>query len=333
MEYNILFNAKMPLYVFHWDTDGIASAALLKIILNNNPKLYTPRIGLYTLKFINKVLCKNVDSIYIIDLGVSNDEIYNFGLKCGLNPVVIDHHYREYDNRINIINLSNKELYPSTTLLISDVFKIKYNILTILGIVGDYGNKIYRSKYLELVEDISKKYNLNVEDLINLTSLIDSNYISLDRSGVIRAVDILIRYFNDPHKLLKYDPWLNKCKKIMEEVDKILKYKPINIGKDIYLLEFNSKFFITSVIGRELAHRYRGSYVVVGRPKLYNRYSQIYVRISDGNKRDLFKNIIKKLINMGFNAGGKDDVFGVILPSRFYKKILTLIIQFLKSGE
>jgi hypothetical protein len=320
-----------PLYIFHWDTDGIASAALLKKYVDPDPKLYTPLIGLYTLKYVRSDICKNVDWVNIIDFGVSNADIKSFMYRCGLKMIVIDHHYRPADDELDIIDFKlGGELYPSTTLLISDRLELKYDLLTVLGIVGDFGEKIYYSKYLDIVEDVSKRYDLSVDDIIRLSSLIDSNYISMNRKSVVRAVNILVRYSDVPLKLLNYSKWVRQCNEIMSEIETILSRKPIVLD-NIRLLEFDSKFFITSVIGRNLSMRYKGSFIVIGRPNLYKGFSQIYIRIYPKPSKTFFFSIIRELNEMGFLAGGKEDVVGVIVQNRKYKELLRLIINKLKG--
>lgn len=323
--------ANRPLYIFHWDTDGIVSAALMKKYVDKDPKLYTPHIGLYTLKYVRRSVCNGVDWISIIDFGVSNDEIRSLMYRCGLKTLIIDHHYREDDEELDIVPYYiDGEPYPSTTLLISDKLGIKYNLLSVLGIVGDFGEKIYDSKYLDLVEDVGRRYNLSVEDLLRIASLIDSNYVAMNRKNVVKAVDIVLKYSEDPVKLLNYPLWIRQCDEAMKEIDRILSMEPKKLN-GIYLLEFNSNYFITSVIGRNLAMRYKGSYVIVGRPVLYKGFSQIYVRTYPPKNKELFRNIISYLNKSGFYAGGKGDVFGVILPVNKYRELLEWIINRLRK--
>jgi len=327
---NLVEGSKI-LLIFHWDTDGVASAALLKKYLGHKTKLYTPLIGLYTLKYVRSSICKDVDNVLIVDFGVSNDDVKRFISKCSRNTLIIDHHHRRQDPDLNIIPyFIDSEPYPATSLLISDNLNIEYNLLSIIGIVGDYGEAIYNSKYMELVEDVGRKYDMDIEELIMLSNLIDSNYMSGDRRKVVKAVDILIKYFDKPRELLNYTPWIRQCNDIMKEIDKYTHVPPKKVGSNIYFLEINSKYLITSSIGRSLARRYRGSYIIVGSPSLHRNYSQIYVRIHGDNKINL-STIVDKLVEKGFYAGGKPNVFGVIVPKRKYNYLIQWIINELKG--
>ena len=245
--------------------------------------------------------------------------------------MIIDHHHRRRDPDLNIIPyFIDSEPYPSTTLLISDNLGIEYNILSIIGIVGDLGEAIYNSKYIGLVEEVGGKYGLDVDELLRLSSLIDSNYISGDRRRVVRAVDILIKYMEEPRKLLEYTPWIIQCNDIMREIERYSRDTPNMVDSNIYFLEINSRYLITSPVGRSLAKRYRGSYIIVGNPNLHRNYCQIYVRIYGDDKVDLSM-MVDKLLEMGFYAGGKSNVFGVIAPKKMYNYLLQWIINELRG--
>jgi len=114
-----------------------------------------------------------------------------------------------------------------------------------------------------------------------------------------------------------------------EEIKKILDNKNLLREEDnILLMEMKTPYVVISTVTRKLAWGTGKNVVVVNRG-FFDNSDQIYVRSNNISLSDL----IKKTKEYGFNAGGKNNVMGAIVPKNRTDILLGEILNFLsKSG-
>ena len=307
--------------VHQWDTDGVCSAALIAIMLESSGidwKNYTPPIGKFELD--NRVR-KGVDDsekVFFLDLNISIEDVEK-------QVVFIDHHIqgkirKENVQHINpIIEGRSSEDFPSATWVISTHFSL-WNHLSALGAVGDRGAKIFNQKLGRKVKQLLKTAGLLPEDALKLVSLIDSNYIVMDRENVENAVkEVMI----DPRELLDHNKWLENLKKIRDEVEKAL--SNLEFSESFAKIEFESKYNIVSKVAR-LAVWNEGYRAVIAVNRDFNGRAKVYFRINPSLTSQInMQNIINKFKIAGFNAGGKEEVLGVICPKSRVDEAVAII--------
>jgi len=316
------------LLAFHWDADGISSAALLVDTLGLDAVLYTPVIGLYRLVPEDLPRDIDVDVLVVADMGVSTPSIEAVANHLGVPGYVFDHHHREPSDSLFIAPYidSYGDLYPSASMVITDTLGIEPNTLTALGLAGDLEEGIRGSRYYGVVERVAGKHGLEPEDFIELSRLVDTNYLFLDRDGVIRAVKILVEYRDDPRALLEMDVWRTRLEEYRRELERLSSMELIEVD-GVLFREVDSRLYIVSKLGRLLSRRNPDKYVFLAVPRMANGYSQLYVRTgrADADLRPL----IEKLRGMGLYAGGKKNVLGAVVEAGKYRAVREEIFRYL----
>ena len=281
--------------IHHWDTDGICSAALLKTVKRD--ELFVPENFFLTEEEKNYIEKRNPEWIYLVDIALPDKDI-NF-LESISDLYIFDHHRRKEKKKSFYID----ENSPSTTFIIKNHYRLKEDLLTVLGAVGDKEEKILETEYRNDVEKVMKRYDIEFEQLLKITKLLDSNYVINDFKAVKESVDFVFRNKNNPEAIL-YNKKLNEnLKKIEEEIKSNLNY---NIEKNFVLCEINTEYRIISRIARILFKKYPDKNILVMNRKTGN----IYVR----SKKDL--SFLIEDAKKNYYAGGKKDVCGIILPER-----------------
>ena len=318
-----------PLIIFHWDVDGIASTALLTKYLELSPILYTPMIGFYKLDIQEILDFKGYDSIFIVDFGVETGAIESLKLEIDDEVYVFDHHLRRESEKINIFPYRDPDgdIYPSESIMVTDLLGIETNILTALGFVGDLFGKALENKYSYILREKWNIYGFGYGDIKVFVDLIQSNYVFMDKDEIISSVYKLIEALEDPYIILENSLWRKRYQVMYESINKVLSLD-IESRDGLRFIELEDKLYITSYVGRYLADKYRGDYILIGVPELLGGYSQIYLRIS-GKSGKNFLELIEELNELGVYAGGKENVVGVFMDRDRYNEVLNYIFSWL----
>lgn len=299
------------LLIYHWDTDGVGSAALLlNFLTEHRPQwqidLIHPQIGNYFLTQgeYEKIKEGHYDLILSVDL--------NFGLKTIENleqlasrVVVFDHHVQTRD-----IKRPGKQdtSFPGSTFLVNTALEQAPNLVSILGMIGDQEDRLQeRTDFMPVVNHICQEVGQTFENLLRLTKLVDTNYITLDSDGLERMIQVLR---TQPLCVLTDPVLLDKQAKI----DLTLSQAQMASGKPLgpYGLEFelDSPLHLLSEYTRVLSRRLPDKVILV--TQLHPTYANMYVR-----RRNLpfdLSSLVELARSKGFNAGGKVEVAGLIIP-------------------
>jgi|Deesub1362A_J573_1020465.scaffolds.fasta_scaffold00276_27 single-stranded DNA-specific DHH superfamily exonuclease len=306
----------MNLIIHHWDTDGICSAALIASIVDGWRNI-SPKIGNFS--FDERVWkeVERAERVFVADLNLRDVR------KIKRPTLYFDHHLQDSINRENIEHINpvlkgfTQHEFPSASWVVSSHFGI-WNHLSALGAVGDAGTKLFSWDIGSEVERLLKKAGLSKNDAIKLSRLIDTNYIIMDQNGVERAV---VEVMNaKPEELLQKDSWLRNLEVIEDAVKEAL--SEIEVRDNRALIEFDSNFNVISIVARkavwELGY---DAALVINRD--FNGLAQIYFRVRNPDRYNI-PELIQELKSK-FNAGGKNDVLGMICkPDEVEKALLIL---------
>ncbi len=311
--------------VHHWDTDGICSAAIVARVLEKKEESWkncTLQIGKF--EFDERVVreINRADTVYVVDLNMPEAVE-----KLTQQVIFIDHHIQKRIKNPNIrqinpvISGKSEKDFPSATWVASHHFSI-WNYLSVLGAVGDVGGSIFDWPIGKKVENLLNEEEgggISKDDAIKLVSLLDSNYIAMDRQGVEEAVSVILN--SDPKDLLENRKWNNNVERIGKEIEKA--FSGLKVNKEKFAeIEFESDFNIISYVARKAVWEMGfDAALVVNRN--FNGKSQVYLR-TKGTNHNIPK-IINKLKASGFNAGGKKEVFGVVCPKNRLDEALSII--------
>lgn len=304
------------LIIHHWDTDGITSAALLIRTLNLEEfRNLTPPIGEFRFDERIKRAIEEAEKIYVLDLSLPH-EVEAIEKEI----MFIDHHIqpRIKNPRVKQINpaLEGDEA-PSASFVVSQYFNI-WNAWSALGVIGDIGEKAFK---IPKVEELLEMDGITKEEALRLVSLIDSNYVTMDRESVEKALRVVLE--NPIKDLLTYEPWLKKAEAIEEAVQDAISKAEVRNG--IAFITFKSPFNIISKVARKAVWEigYEGAAVV---NEDFHGKAQIYFRVSSKMAEKInMAQIIAELKGKGFNAGGKREVLGCICEKNRIGEALDII--------
>lgn len=315
------------LIIHHWDTDGICSAAKLVKALNITEFVnMSPNIGDFSFSQRIKEAMKEHDEIYVLDLNLPK-EVQDTEKKI----TFIDHHIQSrienpLVDQINpLVDGEDTGGFPSCTTVISNHFD-DWDILSVLGAVGDVGDKAFDHP---MIKEILDESEMGPEDIHRIVSLIDANYLAVDLDAVEDAVKIVLR--SKPGALLENRKWIERKDDIDNTIDRCLDEREVR--GDLAVIDFTSPYNIISKLARKAVWEmgYAGALVI---NREFHGKGQTYFRISSetADRIDM-ASIITKLKEIGINAGGKREVLGSVYPAERAEEVLAIIRPHLKFNE
>jgi len=303
--------------VHHWDTDGITSAAMY-IKLHGEDELFTPKIGNFYLDQEDFERVREATRIVILDMNLPDA-----ARLCEHGKVYIyDHHRatkiecaREHYNPF-LQGMS----YPSCTTVLMERFSYKPDYLVALGILGDKGPDAQKIAEWHIVENVMKKENITLNDLLLATELLDSSFRMNRREEVINNVHLVLQGICE---VLEEESLHRNLELISREVE-LWTRKAEDRGRYMYL-EMQSPYMIISAVTRRVAW---GS----GKPAIVINHKsdrdEFYIRFPNGEYSAL--SLIERVKQLGYNAGGKEEVMGAILPKGEGTKFVSQVLEVLR---
>ncbi len=298
----------------HWDTDGICSASLLMDRFGKDEN-FTPKIGNYFLDEDDLNALKGHDRIIVADMNLANaSEICKFA-----ELTIYDHHIakRVECAKAHINPYLEGKTYPSATLVIYENLKLPLDHRVVLGMVGDVGRKIFERPERDIVELYLRESGRTFEELEKASLLLDSSYKMFKRSEVLENVFIA----HDLDEILESDR-LNENNEILEKEIEEMVSKAEDIG-NIMVLRMRTEHHIISAVARKMAWGMGKTALVLNEK---SDRDEIYLRSPD---KDVSR-FIDMAKSRGYNAGGKREVVGVVLPKGEGKAFFNEIMEELR---
>jgi len=315
------------LLIHHWDTDGISSAKLIlehlsgKDIVNK-----TPGLGNYFLTEEELEEYSKYDFVIVADMNLPEDNILR--LAKNAKVMIFDHHLgkviEEVFHHNPIIKGEDPNKYPSASWIVNDYLKNDLNLFALLGVVGDFEQKIKNNEeFYNKILTFCKENNLEFEDLLKMVYLLDSNYKLGDKKTVEEAPHNLIEN-GTADFILNNEKWNKNLNKLNQEMDKQLNM-PNEEFNDTLLKRINTPYNIISTLTRKVAWS-SGKNTIVINTGLFDDLDQIYVR-SKKNAEPL----ITRGKSLGFKCGGKKEVLGAMVPKDKTDSFVKEILEYLKE--
>ncbi len=306
--------------VHHWDADGISSAAQVTLDLQEKGtevRNMTPTLGNF---FLEKEELDEISAfapaiVIVVDICIAENRVREM-VDCLDAPVwIFDHHKIDpidYIVHVNpIARKADPAKYPSASHLISRWLGRKDDLLTYLGVAGDWEEKAMKlGPVFNQMEKVLAENGLSFPDLQRLVSLIDASYKIGKKEKVEEAVSVLMQ-----KNVVKAVEFRKDWQEDLFEVDKLIYEaikKPLQEGPgNVKRLEISSKASIISPVTRKLAKDNPGETVMVVNSGYFDARNQIYVRTTDENV-DLSQ-LIDALRPWAFSVGGKKEVAGIVI--------------------
>ena len=309
------------LIVHHWDCDGICSAALVRrylLEIYSDIRVFTETgaIGKYYLtpEKLKAFKCIQPDHIILCDFALPRGDILRL-VNMAHDLIIFDHHKQEEVRQAVHINPlirgdADSLMHPSAGWVINTHLCRPQEILSVLGAVGDQEDLVRGDN---TVSRVLGENGLDFGRAQEIVSNIDSCYITGDEAHIRRLVKLLSNISFDVKSLLDDESLLDNRQRIGSAVSDIVEGgRDVDEDKKIVYAGYGSSYHIISSVARELSRRFPG-YLVIVLNDPDREEANIYFRTrTDMDLRPVIELAHKK----GYNAGGKKEVAGVILPGR-----------------
>lgn len=318
------------LIIHHWDTDGLCSGALiLDQIGDREAKTWTPSLGTFYLTDEHIEYARGFDNVIICDMALPAGNVR--AIAESANVIMFDHHHQDPIEGITHINPvahgAPGSDYPSNTWVIKEHLELTLGLYVLLGFIGDREQKIKDNPpFWEITKRYMKKNGVSFNELLELVYLIDSSYKVGDRDLVAEAPHLLRRY-RTREDILGNEKWKTNLINLEKKLDSVLSEPPEEVD-GVQLKRLDTPFAIISQVTRKLAWG-MGRDTVVVNTGFFVDQDQLYSR---SNTVD-YHNLITKAKGYGFNAGGKKDVIGAIIPKSETEKFLEETIDYIKKNR
>ena len=313
------------LLIHHWDTDGICSARLLLDCLSDKDiENYTPELGNYYLTEEELNEYSKYDFVIVADMSLPENNILR--LVKNSKVMIFDHHFGKVITQVfhhnPVIKGENPDEYPSASWIINNFLGNNVNLFALLGIVGDYEQKIKNNdKIYRLITDFCQKNNLTFDDMLKMVYLLDTNYKLGDKNAVEKAPHLLQGNIS-ADDILKNTQWNKNFTMLNKEIKKQLDI-PADEINGIILKKINTSYNIISTITRKVAWE-SGKNTLVLNTGFFDDKDQLYVRSTKN-----LESMIQRGKTLGFKCGGKKEVLGAILPKDKTDSFVEEIMRFL----
>lgn len=298
--------------IHHWDTDGLVSASILlnyfqQQMPNKKMELFVPTITNYYLT--------EDQSAYFQQQG------YQFALTCDINfpedtvnglaqtfpnqVYMFDHHHQTPYTQVHYFN----QPHPACASFINELLGFAPDdLLPVIAIVGDREEAIQNDPvYYPRVQAVMAKYNLTFSQLLDMRQLIDSNYIVDDYEGIQETIALLR---DDPMAVLTDVRLRTNLEQIENVLTEITQQSPEKVNTQVLFFELENSYNILSHATRALSRAHPDK-VIFTRQYKNNQYT-CYMRRRD-HTVDM-RDMIAYARGLGLNAGGKEEVVGIIVP-------------------
>ncbi len=302
--------------VHHWDTDGIASAAIY-IRIHGEDELFTPKIGNFYLDAEDFERVKDSGKVVILDMNLPEAkrlcnyaEVYIYDHHRATRVECAREHYNPYLMGV---------MYPSCTRVLMERFSYPPDYLVALGILGDKGPDAEKIEEWKIVEKVMHDEKLSLDDLLLAVELLDSSFKLNDRKEVTDNVHLLLQGIRE---VIENDKLHRNLEFISREIEAWSR-RAEDCGNYAYL-EMSSPYMIISSVTRRIAWGMRKPAMVVNHK---DDRDEFYIRFPNGEASAL--HLIEMAKRLGYNAGGKEEVMGAILPRGKGKELVSQILEVL----
>lgn len=308
------------LLIHHWDTDGVASAALMRQYITEHSAqtevtLYHPTINLYFLteEQYGWIEQQRFDVIICVDLNFPLD-VFQRLQTLAPQLFVFDHHVQTAELHLPGVQDAS---YPGASQLVADQLMLPLSLVSVLGMVGDQEDAIQQwEKFYPMVVQVMKETGMTFDQLQRLTKLLDTMYIVGDDEGLAYAIALLHGTDNAVAESITHDQRLLQAEKtIAAEKETVLAEKmedaSCGTATKIYYQEIEARSNIISEVTRARAKQFPND-VIMTTHHIGNDFANVYVRT---RRQDIdLSPLVMFARSKGLNAGGKKEVVGTILP-------------------
>ncbi len=325
---------KRGVVIHHWDTDGIVSAAIVRRYFSHHwpdvkLDLFMPTITNYYLTEdqLNYLQQQGYQFVVTCDLNFPADTVQSLAQRWPEQVYFFDHHHHPAPH--SNVHYYNKP-HPACASHLAVLLNLPYDLLPVIAMVGDREEAIQQDEiYYPYVRAVMAEYQLTFGQLLEARRLIDSSYMVDDYAGIAETVQLLQ---DDPIAILSDVRLQDNLHKIEAEIERCAAQPPTAVAPKLMFWEISTPLHILSHVTRHLSRQYPEA-VIFTRQQTHQQFT-CYIRRRQ-HSLDV-RLMIKFAHSLGLNAGGKEEVAGIIIPAErlneFFPKIQAELIR-LTTGQ
>lgn len=316
------------LIIHHWDADGICSAALLLDYLKpKSPANMCPTIGAFYLSDEEIGYAREFDYIVIVDMALPKADVRR--LSETAKVVIFDHHHQDPLHGVEHFNPlahgADAALYPSCTWVIKERLGLPLGMHVALGFIGDREHRIMENPHFKgITEEYLADEGIAFDEALKLVGLLDSSYKVGDKEGVEEAPRLLTGYTKSDD-IMNNGRWRRNLRLFQDKLTEILAEPPED-RDGVLVKRLDTGYAVISSVTRRIAWG-TGRDTIVVNTGFFSRHDQLYSRSS---RRDMHP-MIRRARELGFNAGGKSDVLGAIVPKEATEPFIEELVTYFKE--
>lgn len=323
--------AKQPqkfVLLYHWDFDGLACAAqFIDFLREASPNTEI----IHMLPTVNNYFLTEAEFTHIESLGA--DGLLTTDINFGPDVIeriesivpqlfVFDHHAQTAD--IDKPGMQDPS-YPGCSQMVADYLSRPMSLVGVLGMVGDQEDRITEyTEFYPMVEQMMQEHVLSFDQMQQITKLIDTTYMVGDVDGFAYAIELLR---DDPKKALTDKRLLENDQRIQDAMEKWSAFEMEAVGEHILNMSIDSKMSLISEVTRAKAKANPDKLIVTD--QVWGDDASFYVRRR--NAAIDLGCVVDAARAKGFNAGGKPEVAGVVLPASEVNAFRAEVIELLQS--
>ena len=322
------------LLVYHWDSDGAASAAL--VVRRTGREVWNrvevPKIGVYGAVALPPAEKQSLT--LVLDYGISGGEYDKYAAYYEAKIVAIDHHRVEPPSRVPYCNPVARELgdeteYPACSLLVGRLLYEEPGPLEMglmaLGIAGDLAPYIDSGRPhpgLDKLKRLAAGAGLDVSTLRDAADLVDSSYRVLDVECLRQSVFVLAEHgVKGLFDLECAKRNAERARTIVEEAFSSLERVYDDGVLEIHRLVYDA--YVTSAVGRRLASERSHKIIVLLHAIPSTSTLFVYIRSLERSLGWLRERLERR----GLHVGGKDRVIVVEARPGEERALLDIIAE------
>jgi len=316
------------LIIHHWDTDGLCSAALLLGYLKpRSPVNMCPTIGAFYLTEQEIDYARGFSYVIVADMALPETDVQRLSEEARV--VVFDHHHQKPIQGVEHINPvahgADAMDYPSCTWVVKEKLGLPLGMHVALGFIGDREHRIMENpRFKKVTEKYLADDGVTFDEALTLVGLIDSSYKVGDKAGAEEAPRLLMDY-TKPDDIKSNSRWRENMRLFQERLDEILAEPPEDRA-GVLIKRLDTRYAVISAVTRKLAWGTRKDTVVIN-TGFFPGHDQLYSRSTRWDMQPM----IRRAKELGFNAGGKEDVLGAIVPKEMTESFVEELYRFFKD--
>jgi len=318
----------LQVIIHHWDADGLCSAALLLDYLKpRSPANMCPTIGAFYLSDEEIGYARGFDYVIIADMALPEADVRRLSEKTKV--VIFDHHHQDPIRGVEHFNPvahgADSADYPSCTWVIKERLGLSLSMHVALGFIGDREHRIMENpRFKTLTEEHLAEEGITFDEALTLVGLIESGYKVGDKKGMEEAPRLLMGY-TKPDDIRNNGRWCRNLGLFQDKLTEVLSEPPED-REGVLIKCLDTEYAVISAVTRRIAWG-TGRDTIVLNTGFFQDRDQLYSRSS---RRDM-QPMIKRAKELGFNAGGKSDVLGAIVPKEATEPFVEELVSYFKE--